>query len=314
MPRRLMPTLLPFAALLGLIALLPAQEPSQPDLVRQRDARLGKAAFQQANWLRDYDEAVALAGKQKKPILAYFTTSVAPNPQCDAVEDGLLMDPGFAAIARDFVLFVHCTSRIEGEKHASLLHKKGLAILPTLCFLGPDGTMITPVRPQELAVLRATGDKVRALVAAQGDLAANGGTSAEKALFRAELELGRIQADQLPERLTRAAFTAAERAAIDPLIVDVEITAIARKTTDQNRQELAAQVAAMHRAGRQPTAATAFPFWGYLLHHAAKTKDAKLADDAFANLVALQSTTKELIRNLAAQEKWKKLVDEAKQQ
>ncbi|MBM4061864.1 MAG: thioredoxin family protein [Planctomycetes bacterium] len=314
MPSLPAPFLVLIASTFPALAQLPMpQQPTQQELAQLRAAKLAKPAFAKGTWSFDFDAARARAGREGKAILVWFTTSCTPNPQCDALEDGLLADPAFVEFAAAFVPFVHVTSRVEGEPYADLLHRTGPAILPSLCFLDAEGKLLAVQRPLELPALRATGAKVQALLAARAAAAKAPGPAAEKALFLAEFDLGRIPADQVGPRLGKVELTAAERQAIDPALVDVELVLVVRGTTNDNRTEMAARIAALHAAGRRPTDAGALQFWGFVLFHAAKSKNGALADEAYAELVRRESKSKDLMRNLQAREKWQDLVNEAKQ-
>lgn len=50
---------------------------SQEELTKLRDEKLANEVFQKANWIFDYDDALAAAKKDGKPIFAYFTRSYA---------------------------------------------------------------------------------------------------------------------------------------------------------------------------------------------------------------------------------------------
>lgn len=291
-----------------------SQGPTQAELQQRRAAKMAKAVFQKVAWSFDFDAAKAQAVKDRKAILAYFTISSNENKLCDALEAGLLASPEFVEVGKDFVPFVSVMSRVEGEKYPRLLHQLGLATLPTLAFLDPEGNLITVLRKHELPPLVSTAADVRALLAAKAAVAANGGKAAAKDLFLAEFRLGRLDADQAKARLSNVELSSTERAAIDPQLVDLEIAALHRRTTDANRAQLAAQVYEMHKAGRQPTEVAGFQFWGFLLQHAAKSHDGALADQAYAELERRQSKTKDMLQILAAHEQWKRLVAEAKQQ
>ena len=56
----------------------PRQGPSQEKLIAQRDKKLGKEVFQNADWVLDFAEAKKRAADQDKLILVYFTRSYAP--------------------------------------------------------------------------------------------------------------------------------------------------------------------------------------------------------------------------------------------
>ncbi len=63
-----------FAGSLALTAALPAQS-SQETLIADRDKKLAKPLFQEANWIFDYDKAREEARTQGKLLFTYFTRS-----------------------------------------------------------------------------------------------------------------------------------------------------------------------------------------------------------------------------------------------
>ena len=63
------------AGALGLTPALPAQTKTQDELIAERDKKLAKPLFQEANWFFDYDEARAEAKKQGKILFTYFSRS-----------------------------------------------------------------------------------------------------------------------------------------------------------------------------------------------------------------------------------------------
>lgn len=52
--------------------------PAQGDLVAKRDAKLKSAFLKNADWITDYDKALAAAVESGKPIFGYFTRSYSP--------------------------------------------------------------------------------------------------------------------------------------------------------------------------------------------------------------------------------------------
>ena len=68
------PTLTLLAVGLTLSAILPAQA----DLIAKRDAKLASPFLSNADWIIDYDEAIAAAKKTGKPVFGYFTRSYSP--------------------------------------------------------------------------------------------------------------------------------------------------------------------------------------------------------------------------------------------
>lgn len=306
------------ALVLSLAATLIAQTPpaaDQAQRVERRNAKRGKPVFGRLGFVFDYDSARQQAKQQERAVLAYFTVSAAPNPDCDAAEAGLLATPEFAAIARDFVPFAHITSGVDGEPYPNLMHRLVGPIAPSLAFVDAEGQVLAIVRPLDQATLADKAEKVQALLAARRTPTTAADPQArQRAVFLAELDLGLIPAAQVAARADSAGLSTEQRRELDPRLLDAELSLIVAGTTTANRNAQAAAVAALHAAGRRPTEAMAFQFWGYLLLHAAAVKDGKLADDAFAELVRRESKTKDMLRVLAAREEWQKLVDAAKQQ
>ena len=62
---------------LAFVPALPAQRnmPSQDELITEREKKLAKPVFHEANWLFDYDEARRQAKEQGKLLFTYFTRS-----------------------------------------------------------------------------------------------------------------------------------------------------------------------------------------------------------------------------------------------
>ncbi|MBL8724572.1 MAG: hypothetical protein JNK49_11025 [Planctomycetes bacterium] len=313
------------SALLAAVALLlpvlaaqaptaPPKVPSQAERIALRDAKRKLPAFARWQASFDFDAAKRQAAKDDRAILAYFTVSLTPNPACDAAESGLLATSEFAQVAADFVPFVHITSGVEGEPYPNLMHRTVGAIAPTLAFLETDGTVLATVRPLELAVLRDLATKVQALFAARRMQASTTDPKArDRALFLAEFDLARIPPANLASRAATAGLTAEQLQLLDPKLVDAELAVISAASRLENRTQQAAQVAALHAAGRRPTEARATLFWGFVLVHAAATKNGTLADQAYAELLQRESKTKDLRSVLASREQWQKLVAEAKQ-
>ena len=63
------------AGSLALTAALPAQQKSQEELITEREKKLAKPLFQEANWIFDYEQAREEARTQGKLLFTYFTRS-----------------------------------------------------------------------------------------------------------------------------------------------------------------------------------------------------------------------------------------------
>jgi len=54
------------------------QQRTQAELIARREAKLAEPFIQNADWVTDYDRALALAKQSGKPIFAYFSRSFEP--------------------------------------------------------------------------------------------------------------------------------------------------------------------------------------------------------------------------------------------
>ena len=64
--------------LILLLATATSAQLDQAKMAEQFAAKLKSPFIQNANWIRDYDEARAMAKETGKPIFAYFSRSFAP--------------------------------------------------------------------------------------------------------------------------------------------------------------------------------------------------------------------------------------------
>src|SRR5678816_3972798 len=116
-----MRTLLAALALTLSASIASAQE---DDLVAKRDEKLKSEFLKKADWILDYDKARETARSTGKVLLALFSRSYAPCPACHQLENGLLLTEDFAMFSKDYVLFLHVTTMIPGEKYGDLLEQK----------------------------------------------------------------------------------------------------------------------------------------------------------------------------------------------
>lgn len=300
----------------ALLATAPAQvqRPSPPNvelLTRQRDEKRQLPVFRNHGWGFDYDAARAEAARRHTAILAYFTASHTAQPACIALESGLLAEAAFHAVLRDFVPFAHITTGIPDEPHANLLQKRSISSVPSISYLDADGELIAIQRKLDLASIQATAALVLAYTKARNEVAKTDGKEQRKQLFLVELDLGRITPKDLDGRLAALTLTPAERAELDPRLLDLELQAIQTATHERNRAEQCATVFRIFQQGRRPTATGAPIFWGMLLHHAAKTKAVALATQAHAELLRLPDPAKSPERMAQVRELWQQLVAEA---
>jgi len=118
-------------ALLALAGAAAAQE----DLEAKLAAKLFKPFVKNADWVLDFDEARRKSKERNKPIFAYFTRSDQPDPGSAQVEDGVFSSEAFAKLSKDFVMFLHVTTRIPGRKDDMLLFRLGGRSFPYVAIL-----------------------------------------------------------------------------------------------------------------------------------------------------------------------------------
>ena len=58
------------------------------------------------------------------------------------MENGLFSSEDLASWSRDYVLYLHISTRIEGREHEGLFRAKGFTGFPTLAFLDDEGGLI----------------------------------------------------------------------------------------------------------------------------------------------------------------------------
>jgi hypothetical protein len=223
------------------------------------------------------------------------------------LESGPLSDPEFPKFAADVVLFLHNTSHVEDEPYPTLLQDKGFSGFPSLCFMDAEGNVLTKpsrsvaafreshVQAKKFAALRAKGDKA---------------TPAEqKELFLHELKSDLLKAADIQPRADKLTLSAEEKALVAGKLVDLEVREILRRQRQDGPEKTGAALEALLAAGKTPSDVMAVGFWGTLLGHAAREKDAKLAQRAYDVLEEKYGSDKRYERQFTA---WKKQLEDAK--
>lgn len=269
--------------LAALCAVAPAQVKSQEQLVAMREEKLSKTVFGRAEWTADFAAAKNQAAETSKPILAYFTRSYAQCGPCDAIESGLLSSPEFVEFAKSVVLFVHCTSHVEGDANPHLLREKGFVSYPTLCFMDADGNVTVRAPQRDVAGLAAVASRLGELEQLR-ELAGEGDEDAIRRLLLCEVELGMLTRAQILERRKNVELDEAEGARIEQALVDLEVRELRTKTRELGVDAVSDKIAELARAGRRPSPDGAQFFWQMALNHAAKNGDAALGQLAFDTL------------------------------
>lgn len=133
--------------------------------------------------------------------------------------------------------------------------------------------------PRTLAGFRATVDaaaEFQKLVAK----AEKGDPKAIRQVFERRIEQGSIDSAVARAKLEEFELSADERQTLEGKITDLEMNEIVSKSRDQ--ADAARKVAAMHEAGRIPSAAQAINYWFLLAKHGEQTGNSDLLATALA--------------------------------
>lgn len=204
----------------------------------------------------------------------------------------MLSTKEFGEFAKEFVVFAHVTTRIEGRKDDDLLQKKGGQGFPHLVALDANGDVIA----------KLTGDRTvegfRAMMADGAKFVAvrekkEKTLDDEVFLLRHDISMGNADLAQAKARAeAMKGLSDAQKKELDGALLGLEIQGMmprARTPEEQKAQVLAAgaKFAEMWAAGREPTSDEAVqPFFIFMLDHAEATKDAELFGKALEKLRA----------------------------
>ncbi len=192
-------------------------------------------------------------------------------------ESGPLADAGFAAFARDLVLFCHPESEAKAAKHQGLARRKGVTGLPGIAFFDTAGDVIVQVPPavHSLARFEHYAQRARQILQLRAT-AATGEPRAAVALLIAQVEERQLDHGAAVLRRSQlAGETAAERARLDELLLDLRLSSaiMAAGTDTAARRELGRQYLAMLATDSRPSPAVSRGFWFVILEHCEAARD-----------------------------------------
>jgi hypothetical protein len=271
-----------------LLALCVGAPAAQETLEAKRDAKLAEPFIKKADWVLDYDKALEASKTSGKPIFALFTRSYAPCPPCLALEGGPLLADDFVAFSKNYVLFLHVTTHIKGEKYGDLLEQKGGQGFPHLVFMDSDGSVLaTHEGPRTAEGFAKTGEKVKSYV----DLKAKAekGDAATKIDFvLVQLSLGVVNVADAEKKIKEAGTPSKEQQAkFDGEKVNAEVI----ETVKAIRSEAQAKEAGKkfydaQKAGKAgPTADNAMqPYYILMMDAADGIKDVEIFGTALKTL------------------------------
>lgn len=271
-----------------------AAEVGKANAAKRAAPFVAKAGFQ-TSW----DAAATDARKRGVPVLAYVTRALPQNPACEAVETGLLVEDGFAAMAKECALYLHVAAGGTESRPSPTLMKFEGRTLPAFVFADADGSILATATASTLDAVAAA--KAEAFAALQRDAetrkkAAAGDPAAQAALLEADLKKGALDVDEARRAFAAlGAVDAATKARLEDEIVALEVRQIMAKVRSSTDVGAAGtSFRAMLEAGRVPKGPTAVTFFNVLFNDAERRRDLDQAQRSLDGLKAAQGDDQRL--------------------
>jgi len=180
--------------------------------------------------------------------------------------------------SKDYVLFCHITTQIQGEKHGNLLEQKGGEGFPYIIFMDAQGNILAVHEEERSAAgFSKTGEKARTFVALK-EKAAKGDATAKVDLILAQLDMGQIKAADADKQLKDAGTLSKEQQAkLDEILANVSVMEIVKAIESENEaKEAGKKFYEMQKAGKPaPTSDQAIqPYFILGMNAAEEAKDA----------------------------------------
>ena len=204
------------------------------------------------------------------------------------MEGGALLQDDFAEFAKDYVLFCHITSKVEGDAYQSLLGEKGGRGFPFLVFLNADGDVVARHAGQRNAEgFAATGKGAQDFIALKKRVE-EGDESARADYFMARLAMGSMAPDVARAELEGLgdALSEEQRTSAEDQIFGAEVSAglQSARRDPEALAKLGASWIEHLRAGRTPAGRAAMGFYMAIIEHAKAEKDVKVFEEALDGL------------------------------
>lgn len=241
--------------------------------LEEKKAEKLKAEFlKKADWKLDYDAAREEAKKSGKILFTLFSRSYAPCPACHQLESGPLLTDDFAKFAKDYVLYVHITTMIPGEKYGDLLEQKGGTAFPWLVFMDASGDIILEHEgPRTAEAFAKSGARAKDWVALK-DKSDKGDKPAQIDFAILQLGMGKVKAAEAVKTIGAAGTPSKDQQAkLDEELINAEVReAVQALRNDDQATELGKKFYARYKEGKPtPTADSAFQSYYILIMNAA---------------------------------------------
>lgn len=282
---------------------------AQDDMIKRRDEKLNESWVKKAAWITDFDKAREAAKDSGKPIFAYFTRSYSVCPYCYRLEASVFGEDvirtgweerlpdaetraknlkEFQEWSKNCVLFLHVTSRVEGDKYQKLASRRGSSGFPYLAFLDANGDLLAGRVSRDVKSFEFSLNKAREVKQELDDLAKRseaGDKEADKLRFFKKVELLHFSAAKARQAMEGLGLSADEKKKAEAELVDLDIREVMLTLTLDEKTRIAAgsKFAEMKEDGRIPSAPQKTE-WRYFYHfimiYAESEKNVKLFEDA----------------------------------
>lgn len=202
----------------------------------------------------------------------------------------MLSTPEFKEFAKDVVLFTNIMSRVEGEKHQTLLSEKGGTGFPYVVAMSAEGDVLSELSDRSVdgfkAMMKAAADDL--VLRAKKDP-----TPAERLkILGSDLARGRIKGPEYRERAAKIegldeAGIKERETTIVHLDIDAEMDKLRKAggPAPELRLEIGKIFAGMHKAGRVPTERRYIGgFYELMMIYGENEKDPEIFGAALAKL------------------------------
>jgi hypothetical protein len=180
--------------------------------------------------------------------------------------------------SKDYVMFCHITTQIQGDKHANLLEEKKGEGWPHFVFMDAEGSILAIHEEEPSAAgFAKTGEKVKAFAALK-EKAAKGDKAAQVDLILIQLEMGQLAPDEAEKKMKEAKPSKEQEAKFAGMLMNATILKeVEGIGNEQQEKALAKKYYEAFKAGKPgPTGEHAMqPYYVLILSHAEEAKDAK---------------------------------------
>ena len=190
--------------------------------------------------------------------------------------------------SKDYVLFCHITTQIEGEKHADLLEQKGGQGFPHIVFMDAEGTVLAEHQGERSADgFSKTGQKAKDYITLKAK-ADKGDKAAKIDFIIAQLALGQLKPAEAEAKIKEAGTpTKEQQAKLDGELVNGSVMEIMKTVEDEESAKAAGKkFLEMEKAGKPgPTGDQAMqPYYILMMKAAEEAKDVVVFEKALKTL------------------------------